>query len=1155
MGILTVDGTIIQRDFNFPLLNENFEKSYFPLWNDITSQTNIERFPRLIMMSPFLTLSMLGIPVSIITKVMIIGAFTVITSTSYLFIKSISSLIFTNSGASSTTIADPEVAHDRNNNTPHHRDYFIKFISLLTAFIFAYNPVNMQFIGGISILVSVGMLPLLLYIVLKAGTKKYFPLLIVPPLLFSLGHPFAFVTNIIFTVVFTFIIHHRVLKLRHIFLKLALSSFVLVFFLAWLILPYLSIPINSVDLGRDQELARNTYDLVSDNNFYKIFLLERDKFIYTSTEPSSSFSNYIFSNPFHYFSLTLLISIACIALLFSFKKLGNPVAKRIIIFTSGGFVISLLLALGSSGPLDQPYWTLISQSPIGWIFRSPLKFQLYQGFFVSVLFAISVLLIVRRQYDTTANNSASRHDLTITILKKRIKKWRAVNYKRIVIAYALVMIFIGSSGYGIYSANTASFNPIQLPEEYFEINKILEAKLDGSKVIYYPRYNEISTAWSQDHIIPPYDMKSSVAPTYELSTSYAYVKETLYDYPYTKDLLNSTDFLDFLSTLGIKYIVFHNDRGYAIDQKNLSYLVNSSDLTTLYDKNSWYLFEINRQPEHEIWAIQDIAQTDNLPQDSFAIGSRSLAVIDAALSLNSSSSSNNNPSFEKLVTLKITNNNLNIKLKNEIPNASFSVWAENKSLSKSSLQPDSWNLRNQVFNLEKVFDSGKNEYVLKISTEKSGNNLWSALISSEIAVKSGTKYLFTFETKTINSHGTHAKIEGYDISTGAWKNLGFISDQPSNTSTQSSISLKSNSDWTLYRKILTISDQDGRITKVRYVINAGSVQDKLLGSGVTLVRQAGMYNLDDNNNNAGGVIGDNRAENSAIAVKSTKISPTKYQVHITNTSKGGSFLLAFSQAYEKGWVASYENTKEQIKSIPVYGMINGFYIDKTGDFTLNIEYRPQNLFVIGFVISLISVIVIVVGYLIIIQREKLRRNSCLASSKVTILVNQNNPDVMQKGELISNQSLSIFSQQKKRQELDDQTAATASTATTIMPFVNSDSDDRETILHSPNTVINGNDGINYNKIGDNKDGNNKNDEVHRHNNNNWKANLKVPTVMHMIKSAPSSLPIICAVGLTICIPFMVMTLQENLCNLIAEYAVDSLAIGIVANTLTPLVRH
>src|SRR4029079_14761008 len=80
-GILAVDGIIIQRDFNFPIFDENFEGSYFPLWNDITSQTNIERFQRLVMMSPFIGLSMLGVEVSTILKIMIISAFALVTTT------------------------------------------------------------------------------------------------------------------------------------------------------------------------------------------------------------------------------------------------------------------------------------------------------------------------------------------------------------------------------------------------------------------------------------------------------------------------------------------------------------------------------------------------------------------------------------------------------------------------------------------------------------------------------------------------------------------------------------------------------------------------------------------------------------------------------------------------------------------------------------------------------------------------------------------------------------------------------------------------------------------------------------------------------------------------------------------------------------------
>src|SRR5206468_6189927 len=63
---------------------------------------------------------------------------------------------------------------------------------------------------------------------------------------------------------------------------------------------------------------------------------------------------------------------------------------------------------------------------------------------------------------------------------------------------------------------------------------------------------------------------------------------------------------------------------------------------------------------------------------------------------------------------------------------------------------------------------------------------------------------------------------------------------------------------------------------------------------VSLVRKVGVYNLNN--------IGDNGLDTTLDFVK---INPTKYQVNIVNN--GGPFVLSFAQAYEKGWIASYEN--------------------------------------------------------------------------------------------------------------------------------------------------------------------------------------------------------------------------------------------------------
>jgi hypothetical protein len=1104
-GILTVDGTIIQRDFNFPLFNENFEKSYFPLWNDITSQTNIERFPRLVMMSPFLILSGLGVEISIITKIMIIGAFTVITTTSYLFIKSLVSFLTQASAATDS----------RRINRSHH----MTFISLFASYIFAYNPTNMQFIGGISILLSVGMLPLLLYFILKAGDKKYFPILVVLPLLFSLGHPFVFVVNIMLTVIFFFAIYYKILNMRKIAAKLATSSIILTFLLAWLVLPYASVPTNSVNLGRDHELDRDTFDLVSNNNFYKILLLERDKFIYTSTEPS--FGNDITGKIFHYFSLSLIVTTATIAMLF-FRRSKNRITKRVLVFLSSALAISILLTLGSSGPLDQPYWFFVSQLPLGWILRSPLKFQLYQGLFASILFAISLVFMSKK----ASASSAYITKRLLNVFTRQIAK-----FKMAFIACLLITVFIGSSGFGIYSANIISFNPIKLPQEYFEINELLKTQSDGSKVIYYPRYNEIATTWSEGHIIPPYDMKSSRIPTYDLSTNYQYVKDTLFDYPYRNGLLNTGSFFDFLSTIGIKYIVFHNDRGYDIDQKNLGYLLSSSNLTTLYQKNNWYLFEINEHPDPEVWAIYKIVQTDNLLEDVPKIGSRFLGIVDAAsvmpstdtASSNISSTGNNSnetSAFEKMVALRITDGSLDVKLENEIPNASFSLWAENAA--KSSV-PANWSSTSHQFSIGQVLDTDKNRYVLKISTENNGDSLWSNLISSEIPVTPGTKYLLTFEAKTQNSHGTHAKLEGYDITTHAWKNLSFISDQSGGS--QQGISLTSNSNWTMYRKLLTIPNDAGSISKVRYIINAGGVEYKSLGSSVTLIRQIGMYRLDDNS------IIDSAGDNGNASVNFVKIDPTRYQVHIMNPN-GAPFLLAFSEAYERGWTASYDNGQE-IKSIPLYGMINGFFVDKTGAFTLNIEYRPQRMAELGFLISATAAVSIV-GYMVTIQHQKIQRFLCLLSNIIARQSNKNSDK--RHGEYSSHSACQISNCKIHAKTVVASSSFSDSCRVEAMKMsetssVNDDHKDFE--IDDPMDTRGG---YHYNAA------------------TRRTASTKT-AIADFGRPTLFDIPILCAIGLTMLIPLMIIALQENIANDIADLAADFLIIGIIAIVVEPLTRR
>jgi len=88
---------------------------------------------------------------------------------------------------------------------------------------------------------------------------------------------------------------------------------------------------------------------------------------------------------------------------------------------------------------------------------------------------------------------------------------------------------------------------------------------------------------------------------------------------------------------------------------------------------------------------------------------------------------------------------------------------------------------------------------------------------------------------------------------------------------------------------------------------------------------------------------------SVSVLDSKRVSPTFFTATINNTRP---FVLAFLEAYDPLWVA-YVNG-EKIQSIPLYGVINGFWINQTGLLEITIEYEPQRWFYYGLVVSLLT---------------------------------------------------------------------------------------------------------------------------------------------------------------------------------------------------------
>ncbi len=86
--------------------------------------------------------------------------------------------------------------------------------------------------------------------------------------------------------------------------------------------------------------------------------------------------------------------------------------------------------------------------------------------------------------------------------------------------------------------------------------------------------------------------------------------------------------------------------------------------------------------------------------------------------------------------------------------------------------------------------------------------------------------------------------------------------------------------------------------------------------------------------------------------KFNKINPTLWKVRVNATKP---FMLSFAESYDPLWEARiYKEGRliQKVKPTPLYGVINGFWINQTGKLNITIRYKPQDWFDIGLIISL-----------------------------------------------------------------------------------------------------------------------------------------------------------------------------------------------------------
>jgi hypothetical protein len=99
-------------------------------------------------------------------------------------------------------------------------------------------------------------------------------------------------------------------------------------------------------------------------------------------------------------------------------------------------------------------------------------------------------------------------------------------------------------------------------------------------------------------------------------------------------------------------------------------------------------------------------------------------------------------------------------------------------------------------------------------------------------------------------------------------------------------------------------------------------------------------------------------ENSAQLIAYNKINPTKYRVSVNASDP---FMLTFAEAYDPLWVAKVNG--RECQSVPLNSVVNGFWIEDSGELEVTIEYKSQRWFYYGACLTLVS-LVAVLGYLV-----------------------------------------------------------------------------------------------------------------------------------------------------------------------------------------------
>lgn len=655
------------------------------------------------------------------------------------------------------------------------------------------------------------------------------------------------------------------------------------------------------------------------------------------------------------FAVPVLVLVSMIVL--RRKTRGNATVN----YWAAVALVAMLLATGTSSVIKPLYKWLVLQAPgsdsFGWLLRVPERFL----FFVPPFFALMLGLLVSRlllkkpldrarpgymaglkslTYSADFADVAGKKAATGLSPEKKIERMELAAgyrlYRDSLLLAVLIMVIIGASLYPkALDFGQRVFNPAKVPEDYARVDEFIN-RTGENRVTWLPFYGPSNYVydWAPEKKVSWFSVMISnpgLSSVYEVMNNRSYFNwlQSLYQvggipevsYPDKELMLQNGVLGRLLWPFSTRYLVHDTsvkgpDFGGNLEGEESLKLAHGTRLLKVYEPadRPRYLWPATTTLEARsffdnlsILQKMPAGQTENLAftdGPSYFNASADLPAKYGKVELDDYSTvMNKNPGFE------------------DTTREGFPwYWSEHSKQPRARIATDT-----------NVASEGRRS--LRVRNYNREQMKVSIMVGEEIPVPAGCVLSFEADIKYRNVNWTFASLEGYRDDTGTWVQLA-----------QCPTLRTRDSDWNEYRCSAVVPPV---VTRVRPALGAGWSKDPERGPGTTwfddvrisLVRDELYERL--------------KPETTAPEVTFTRVSAEEYHVSVRGAKKP--FVLVQSESHDPLWVASYSDGG-QVEPIPMYATINGYPIDRTGDFELTVRYLPQDWFRAGFAITILTLL-------------------------------------------------------------------------------------------------------------------------------------------------------------------------------------------------------